>query len=444
LSKDNSEFIDVWSDDLIYLQEGRNAILTHPLRQVIPTPYDASSARLLAVVIVGGIEMMLDAWRHRDRLMILDRWFSKKRQNEPNEEKVQRLYDAFRQKKIEVDRKVFDDYLAIKYLRNTLIHSDWKNDQKKWVESRDFPGDTRKLTSEHWNRMLSINQSMMYYIALTGLLDPAALNKNPYSIAVEPIKVPEEVVTGIIRWQHIPEIYWNNIERITERIWCDVKGTTSTSEYAWFSGLSNEDLQKISWQEQKRLVLLSARRAGEDKHPALVQHRGLAREALNFWREYWRLTLGDDGITLEDIRESLETLRHLHEKALYPIGPFELPNEIASGISHQVIRSLLPTYEPLTEDEVLKSLTVGRTVHRRIRNVTAPSLLIELLPTVDPENTSAYLIEGEKALSAMELNNYWYSYVESRRSPEFDRWSFYRQISDEFLRRQKENLESMR
>src|SRR5208283_5523475 len=116
---DIPEFIDTYSDDLIYLHEGRKALVTHPLMTVWKEGVDASFCRMLAVFMIGSIEVMLERWRDRDRVKVLDAYFAK---GVKNGERVRNLYDAFVGVGIHADREVFDDYLAIKYLRNTIVH----------------------------------------------------------------------------------------------------------------------------------------------------------------------------------------------------------------------------------------------------------------------------------------------------------------------------------
>jgi hypothetical protein len=168
---DISEFIDSYSDDLILLREGRLALLTHPLHPNEATAYlmDASICRMLAIIVIGSIEAMLSAWVERDRVDVLQKYFA---EGVRNGERIQSLYEAFHNAGIAVDRDVFDDYLAVKYIRNTIIHGKWKPDEKEWVAGRGFPTDSRQLTAEHWTRIEHVNESMMLYIALTSYATP--------------------------------------------------------------------------------------------------------------------------------------------------------------------------------------------------------------------------------------------------------------------------------
>jgi len=144
------EFTDTYSDDVIYLREGRLALLTHPLREEIPELCNASFCRLYAIIMIGSIEAMLERWRTRDSLKILDAYFA---QGITNGDRVKSLRAAFVKNGINVKQDVFDDYLAIKYLRNAVVHASWetqsgqvKQDQLDWIAARNFPTDTRKLT----------------------------------------------------------------------------------------------------------------------------------------------------------------------------------------------------------------------------------------------------------------------------------------------------------
>jgi len=165
---DIPEFIDTYSDDIIYLKQGRDAILADSSKRVIKKLCDASFCRMFAVIMIGSIENMLQVWRKRDKQSILCSYFSKKARNE---ERVQNLYDAFQSARINVDREIFEDYLAIKYLRNVIVHAQWNNKEREWIRKRDFSTDTRRLTEEHWKRMHFVNDKMMLYIAIAGRID---------------------------------------------------------------------------------------------------------------------------------------------------------------------------------------------------------------------------------------------------------------------------------
>jgi len=69
---DIDEFIDTYSDDLIYLHEARRALCTHPLRAdyAFGEYLYASFCRMLAVFVIGALEVMLETWQDRDHVLL--------------------------------------------------------------------------------------------------------------------------------------------------------------------------------------------------------------------------------------------------------------------------------------------------------------------------------------------------------------------------------------
>lgn len=427
---DIGEFIDSYSDDLINIHEARAAAYTHPLRgdyAFAKSLLDASFCRILVVFVVGGIETMFKSWRDRDRFGVLDRYFAKK---VPNGERVESLCQAFIESGIQVDREVFDDYLAMKYLRNTICHGEWYDDQKDWVQARGFPGDTRDLTKEHLDKIEHVNQNMMLYIALTGLADPNA--PMPSSL----VKLDKTITrhkndTGILRIRDIERIIWNNLSRIDGHIYADIKRTVITKQYDWTGGRSRTELDKLGHEECNRLFYLAARRAGEENHKRLAQHRDLAKEALEFWREYWqRAVAPHEG----SVRPALEVFAsphfrpEMHEWSV--IGNVQ-QEDAARGL----LDRLLPTPGPLTSEQVVRALRVGSILHEALPNIMPVTLLTLRLPIVDPANTLAYVSEAERALTALRLARVWYECVEHHRRSTDDSLGFYVRMSRELSQR---------
>src|SRR6266496_375859 len=222
------EFTDTYSDDVFYLREGRAALLTHPLRVEIPELCNASFCRLYAIVMIGSIEAMLDRWRTRDNLKILGAYFAKPQKEVENVDRVKSLRAAFVNNGINVKHDVFDDYLAIKYIRNAIVHASWENksghlkqDQVNWIAARKFPTDTRKLNEEHWQRIEWVNENMMFYIALTGIANTQGRpDLKDVGMSVRPL--PD--TTGIIALDEWPRLYWSNLERISAVIGAQIQG----------------------------------------------------------------------------------------------------------------------------------------------------------------------------------------------------------------------------
>jgi len=426
---DIGEFVDTYSDDLIYLHEARSALLTHPLRAELKEYVDASTCRLHAVFMIGSIENMLEAWRDRDRIGILDAYFAEGR---TNGDRVSSLYEAFHQTGIQVDRRVFDDYLAIKYLRNTIVHGRWKEHEREWLDTRGFPTDTRKLTKEHLDRIEHVNQNMMFYIFLTSRAAPNAAKPEKL------IKLDETVTrrtdeTGILRARDIDRIIWNNLERIDAHIYADIEKTVTTERYDWTKGRSRRELERLGNAECKRLFYLSARCAGEENHELLAQHRGLAKEALEFWREYWQRAVAPRGLHEQRIQSALQVLGSPHFDAEIPV--WSAVGNVPEDVAYRLVDDVLAGGEPFTSAQVVDALRAGNLSYRLIHNIMPVTLFTVRLPIVDPANTAAYLREAERALHAFRLNRAWYSCVEDHRAFTDESLNFYSRMHEEFTER---------
>lgn len=426
---DVTEFIDTYSDDLIYLHQGRTALLEHPTMRPIPQWVNASFCRMLAVFVVGSIEAMLTSWRDQDRIDVLRNYFAK---NVSNIERVSSLYQAFRDAGLQVDKEVFDDYLAVKYLRNTIIHGAWREHEKEWLEARQFPADTRELTKAHLERIERVNQNMMLYVFLTSQTERDA--PKPQKL----IKLEETIVghmdsTGILRLRDLDRIIWINLERIDAHIYAAIEKAVTSGPYTWTGGRSRGEIEALDHEERKRLFYITARRAGEDNYGALAELRPLAREALQFWREYWERAVSARGLSDASIQSALKVLESADFHPEMPlwdavsIGP--------DDAVRMIVDPLMKGTEPFTNVELINALRSGKLAYDLFDNVSAVTLLSLRLPIIDPENTAEYLAEAARALRAFRLNRVWYWCVEKHSRFIDEPLAFYAQIQEELSAR---------
>jgi hypothetical protein len=429
-----NEFIDTYSDDLITIHESRTAAYTHPLRgdyAFAESLLDASFCRILVVFVVGGIEAMLESWRHRDRFKVLEKYFA---QNVKNGERVTSLYQAFSGAGIQVDMQVFDDYLAIKYLRNTIIHGRWKDYEMEWLDARGFPTDTRKLKKDHLDKIEHVNQNMMFYIALTGIADPNA-PKPEKLVRLDETITRRADTTGILRIRDIERIIWNNLERIDAHIYKDIERAAISEQYSWTAGLSQAHVERLDHEDRKRLFYLAARRAGEENYEPLAQHRSLAKEALEFWRDYWQRAVAS---SLDDARigQAVELLEDSDFAravggAPWPSFIHNMPHDAARS----VVDSALEKSAKFNSEQIVNAFNSGHHMYGAVRNIMPVSLFTVRLPIVDPANASAYLREAARALHAFRLNRAWYSWAENHCPPNGDSLAFYERMVQELARR---------
>ncbi|MEM2351528.1 MAG: hypothetical protein QXT26_03890 [Thermoproteota archaeon] len=84
--------------------------------------------------MVDGIEAMRQYWNE----VISSGIFNTYLKATKNSERVQNLYEILN-KYGSIDRGILEDYLALKYLRNVIVHAKWRHHEKEWVEKRGSP-----------------------------------------------------------------------------------------------------------------------------------------------------------------------------------------------------------------------------------------------------------------------------------------------------------------
>ncbi len=431
-----NEFIDTYSDDLLTIHEARAAAYTHPLRgdyAFAESLLDASFCRILVVFVIGGIEAMLKSWCDRDKFNVLEIYFVEKDKNGRrinNGERVTSLFQAFSDAGIQVDKGVFDDYLAIKYLRNTIIHGGWKDHEKEWLDQRGFPTDTRQLKKEHLDKIENVSQNMMLYIALTGIAEPDA-PKPDKLVRLDEAITRRHDETGILRIRDIDRIIWNNLERIDAHIYKDIEKAAISEQYAWTAGLSQGQVEALDHEERKRLFYLAARHAGQDDYEPLAQHRGLAKEALELWREYWQRAVASS-LHEARIAQAVELLESSDLARAVKGAPWpSLIHNIPDNAARSLVDSALEKGAKFTTEQIVNAFKSGHHMYGAVRNIMPITLFTVRLPIVDPANTDAYLREAARALRAFRLNRAWYSWAENHCPPNGDALAFYERMAQE-------------
>jgi hypothetical protein len=160
MRKNEHQFINTYSDDLIYLVDAKKTLLENGRMEPLVTP---SFCRIYIVFMVGAIEASLNSWKTKDGTDILSSYFTSR----DNEIKVNNLYQSFLAAGLDfVEKEVFDDYLAIQYLRHKIVHAKETDTARRdqWITSRGFPIDTRNFTTDHWERIQKINDNLIYYL----------------------------------------------------------------------------------------------------------------------------------------------------------------------------------------------------------------------------------------------------------------------------------------
>jgi len=425
------EFTDTYSDDIIYLREARSSLLTHPLRAEIPELCNASLCRLYSIIMIGSIEGMLERWRERDKSKILDAYFAPKASNT---DRVKKLNEAFVSKGINVSSEVFDDYLAIKYLRNAIVHASWhassgqaKQDQIDWIVARGFPTDTRNLKEEHWQKMEWVNENMMLYIGVTGLSD-IQLVPNSYDFGIEKRDLPD--TSGILEENDFPRLYWGNLGRISAVIEKSIHAAAIDPEFSWTEGLTSEELQSLSKDALRNKFYQAANTAARNGFKSLTDLAGYADNAVRCWKEYVRLIPEFKELESEKVNEALATLRAIHEYEIRPKGGF-IPSwapHTPLKVIQELSRLLFNNTEFLTAEKIGEALYLGAKSKRAIGNSLPLFLFSIQLPIISPSRTSEWSDISSCVADIFELGSAWYD-LQGGYEFKKEKVQFYRKIS---------------
>lgn len=168
------EFIDAYSDDQICLEMIEKLVNEHPVegntRDIIKY---SSFSRLWIVMMVGSIEMMVKKWAFPlDSMSDISTFMD----NGSNEERLKRLFDAFKNRGLKPEQNLFDDYLACKYIRNAYIHGDWNETQRDYVTQKGFPKTLMKFDSTHLNRAKKSYYHLMNNLGMIMALEKSRTN----------------------------------------------------------------------------------------------------------------------------------------------------------------------------------------------------------------------------------------------------------------------------
>jgi hypothetical protein len=160
---DVTESIDVCSDDVTFLEQAKRALeAQNPESTWENKLRTASFCRIRAIIMVASIEHLIAQSQNDNNRDLLQTYLTGTKRV-PNRQRVQALCEAF-QRFVPVDPDIFADYLGIKFLRNTIVHGEWHEQEQAYVQERGFPIDTRLFTEEHWQRMQVVEQKLAIYI----------------------------------------------------------------------------------------------------------------------------------------------------------------------------------------------------------------------------------------------------------------------------------------
>jgi hypothetical protein len=164
-----SEFLDAYSDDQIYLEGLETLVNEHPVEAATPEHIKYSSfSRLWAVMMVGSVECMIKEWGVKPGLMDIYSYFD---DHQSNQGRVKALVTAFQIRGIAADPEAFEDFLAVKYIRNAYVHGEWNEAHRAFAERKGFPGSLMGFEKAHFLRMKKCYYAVMQCIGTANMLD---------------------------------------------------------------------------------------------------------------------------------------------------------------------------------------------------------------------------------------------------------------------------------
>lgn len=164
-----SEFIDAYSDDQIYINMLEGLLEAHSAEPSTEERMGYPSlSRLWAVMMVGSVECMVKEWTaNRPGLSDIYAYF----QDGSNEERIQRLREAFKLRGLPLNTSAFVDFLAVKYIRNSYVHAEWNTLQRQFVADQGFPVDIRHFDKGHFGRMKVSYEHVMNNLGMAAAFD---------------------------------------------------------------------------------------------------------------------------------------------------------------------------------------------------------------------------------------------------------------------------------
>lgn len=170
------EFLDCYSDDIIQLKEARKVMLALQKHEFSTQLCNATFCRIYIILLVGQVEMVLKHWRTRDGIPFEDLFDHNGKIT--NQQRVDRMVSVFRIHLMPTDPAILFDFLALRYIRNALIHSEWNEQQQAFVEERGFPIDARSFRNQDWIRIAEIDSHLICLLGLCRGITNKVQNNN--------------------------------------------------------------------------------------------------------------------------------------------------------------------------------------------------------------------------------------------------------------------------
>ncbi|MCH4200726.1 MAG: hypothetical protein LKF87_14915 [Clostridium tyrobutyricum] len=365
ITSDIKAFEISYSDDILYLQEIRETYLTHPFfgKGEDKFLFDPCCCRLLSILIVGNIEMLAKAWYERTNISGLNDLYSKKH----NCDKLKSFKELLDDYNISSEKYIIEKYLAIKNLRNALIHSDLGKNKKDMLQKNNLPSDIQKLDETTWNLFLEVNNRMMLYLNQIGLY-----KKN----------LSEQTKESLIK-QRSPMVLFDILEEI--QTYGENEFTTYKLSYEHSQArkaprfMTKNNLRFVLWNNIEDIYNYIG-----DSNQEKINYVSLIEDTLTTWDFYISIVYPKyKNISIKDMLDVINIIKIYIDSE----NPVQLNN--------------------IPDKKLLDALKQTRMMDIIIKTTTILGLFIYLLENIDCEKNTILLNETKKIILAVELKIYY-------------------------------------
>lgn len=400
-SEELLETVKTYIRDLEVMTDARAALHAQPEGGQT----EASWSRLLAVVTLNAFESVF-------KLVggpLADAYLGPKKSNR---ERHDRLLQELRTSGVDVEPHVVEDFLALKYLRNTWSHGRWKEHEREHVERTGFNTRGGRFIAgplDDWRRIIDTSSTMLQYVleaayptVLAALAPSTAALRQTRDAVIDlyaTLAAHRSPVRFVVNLQTPEHVGWRVLEALHTLAGQGLMGDDEVPRAvpralgAW----------TVIWK--------GLRTQEHEAESSLAFLEGLAEE-----HRYARVPVGYDLAKLRAVADHLPDELGAFGRLLRstadvsgPVWSEQVPVEIA----HEFLAHAVPSVAVEDGPMLLHALRLGARCYGLARNRAASVLLKQLLEKAPQDDRAALERAARQASLATSLKETWYEWVET-------------------------------
>lgn len=380
------------------LREARVAMYVHPRSLRDPWTIESAVFRTSCILLIDAFELVFEVWN--------DQPFVAYAKASKNSERYRALVEGFQAQGVNLSKDTIEDFLAFKYIRNTVTHGGKNDDEVKHIKSRGFP--ERILTHSHpvygaVERLFSVSHSLLDAVvkateSRVSLQDVRLHLMGDIAVALK----PRAELSAVIRTADIPTVRWNNIEY-----------TYQTMQFSSNASSPEMKTQAVDIFLENSRELSAQMREAEDCDKSTFFLFDCVSSGIR-----WGLPLGTEIDMLIRPQESaqlsdlLAPIRRAASGVQIPEGSkiwdASIPDEVVSAFLSVAFKSSI---DRLDIHAMRMALRDGSWAYRQFRSPSLVRLGVLLCKTQSSPSQDL-LRETNKIRSSFVLGRAWYDYLE--------------------------------